>query len=60
MGAMGVLLYLISAVIIWVGGILVMIYGWGLTPVSWGWIIFGNIGIVLMAAILQTAAKSID
>lgn len=57
---MSILLYLISAIIIFVTGILVMIYGWGLIPVSWGWIIFGNAFGILIAAILQVTAKNID
>ena len=57
---MGVILYLMSTVVIFVTGILVMIYGWGLTPVSWGWILFGNFFGILIAAVLQVAAKSID
>lgn len=57
---LSVLLYLISAVVIFVGHILVMIYGWGLEPNSWGWILFGNFVSILIAAILQVAAKSID
>lgn len=36
-------------------GILVMLYGWGLQPVSWGWIIGGGIGGSLLAASFQLA-----
>lgn len=57
---MSVILYFMSAAVVFVTGILVMIYGWGLTPVSWGWILFGNLFAVLVAAVLQVAAKSID
>lgn len=57
---MSVILYFMSAAVVFVTGILVMIYGWGLTPVSWGWILFGNLFGVLVAAVLQNAAKSID
>lgn len=56
---MGVILYLLSALVIFVTGILVMIYGWGLTPVSWGWILFGNLFGIVIAAFLQTAAKAL-
>lgn len=36
-------------------GIAVMINGWGLEPISWGWIIQGNIGGALLGAIFQLA-----
>jgi hypothetical protein len=57
---MNILLNLLSVVVIFVCGILIMIYGWGLTPASWGWIIFGNIFTVVVASVLQVAAKRID
>jgi hypothetical protein len=34
-------------------GILVMIFGWGLQPVSWGWIIGGGIGGTFLGALFQ-------
>lgn len=36
-------------------GIAVMIYGWGLQPVSWGWILGGGIGGALVGALFQLA-----
>lgn len=36
-------------------GILVMIYGWGLNPVSWAWIIWGGIGSAFVFAIFHLA-----
>ena len=32
-------------------GICVMLFGWGLVPLSWGWIIGGGIGGSLLATI---------
>lgn len=57
---MSIVLMFFSWVVIFVGSILIMIYGWGLTPVSWGWIIFGHIFTVGMGATLQLAAKQLD
>lgn len=37
--------------------ILVMVNGWGLKPVSWGWIIGAG---VFINAVIQTIAKKID
>lgn len=36
-------------------GVAIMIHGWGLKPVSWGWIIWGGIGSAVLAAIFQMA-----
>lgn len=36
-------------------GILVSIYGWGLTPHSWGWIIGGGTAGALIGALFQLA-----
>jgi len=44
------LLGYISAVAI---GILVLIFGWGLEPQSWGWILGGNITGALLFAIFN-------
>ena len=38
--------------------VLVMIYGWGLTPKSWPWIIFGGIGARLIVAIMEAVVKA--
>lgn len=37
------LLILIGFAITFATGILVMMFGWGLQPVSWGWIIGGGL-----------------
>lgn len=34
-------------------GMMTMIYGWGLEPASWGWIIGGGIGSALLAGIFR-------
>lgn len=36
-------------------GIAIMINGWGLEPVSWGWIVGGGVGASLLGAIFQLA-----
>jgi hypothetical protein len=36
-------------------GTAVMIYGWGVQPVSWGWILVGSIGGALIGALFQLA-----
>ena len=51
---------LFSWAVIFGGAILIMIYGWGLTPVSWSWIILGHIFTVIIGATLQIAAKQLD
>ena len=33
--------------------ILVMIYGWGLQPVSWGWILGGGLVSALLGGLFQ-------
>ena len=38
-------------------GILVMIYGWGLTPQSWWWILGGGVGIRFIVEIMQYLVK---
>lgn len=37
--------------------ILVMIHGWGLEPVSWGWIIGGGVVGSIIAGLFQLAEK---
>ncbi len=49
------LLSLVGFGIAFVLGIFVMIYGWGLQPVSWGWIVGGGIASVVLGAIFQMA-----
>ena len=34
-------------------GILILIHGWGLQPVSWGWIVGGGIGSAILGAMFQ-------
>lgn len=34
-------------------GWMVLMYGWGLTPVSWPWIIFGTLGAVVVTGVAQ-------
>ena len=34
-------------------GWMVMIYGWGLVPVSWPWIIFGTLAAILVTGVGQ-------
>lgn len=34
-------------------GILVMIFGWGLEPRSWGWILFGNTIGAIVASLFK-------
>lgn len=43
--------------LIWGLGVAVMIYGWGLVPTSWPWIICGGIGGQLFLAIIQALVK---
>jgi hypothetical protein len=31
----------------------VMWFGWGLRPVSWGWVIWGSIGAVFVGAVIS-------
>lgn len=35
-------------------GVLVMIFGWGLVPQSWGWIIFGGIAGAFLGSLFQS------
>lgn len=37
--------------------IMVMVFGWGLQPVSWGWIVGGGIAGSFIAALFQMADK---
>ena len=36
-------------------GVMVMIFGWGMEPVSWGWIVGGNAAPALVGAMFQLA-----
>lgn len=40
------------------GGILVMLYGWGVRPEGWRWIIGGGVGIQLLAQIFIVIGSS--
>jgi hypothetical protein len=37
--------------------IAVMIYGWGLEPKSWSWIVGGGVGLRFMVSLLEAIAK---
>ena len=37
--------------------ILVMIYGWGLTPLSWWWIIGGGVGVKILIELMNHISK---
>jgi len=37
--------------------ILVMMYGWGLQPVSWWWIIGGGVGIKVLVDVMLSIQK---
>lgn len=34
-----------------------MIYGWGLEPKSWGWVVGSHIGILITSALAQITAN---
>jgi len=38
-------------------GVLVMVYGWGLHPQSWGWIIGGGVAVPVIARLAIACAK---
>lgn len=38
-------------VLVWATSIAVMIYGWGLTPRSWPWIIVGGLAVWILSAL---------
>lgn len=48
---MKVLIHLIIWGLIVLSSIVTMIYGWGLTPVNWGWIAFGYVSVCVLPAI---------
>ena len=52
---------IISAISLTALGILltvgIMVYGWGLTPQSWWWIIGGGFGLRLIIAAFEVLAK---
>ena len=56
---MALLLNLLALAVTFVGGLLIMIYGWGLTPVSWGWVVGGWFFSIIVAGFLQYASKNI-
>lgn len=53
------LLSLVGYFVALVLGICIMLFGWGLTPYSWGWIIGGGIGASLLGALFQLTDKDI-
>lgn len=50
---MKALVGLFSAAVIFGLSLCVMLFGWGLEPKSWGWVIWGNIGVILTSAVIQ-------
>lgn len=42
---------------IFVLGVAIMVYGWGLTPQNWWWITGGMLGQVILASLMQTVIK---
>jgi hypothetical protein len=54
------LLHLLAYAVMFIGGVLIMIHGWGLTPVSWGWIIFAPFVIAIIYGFLIWLAQNID
>lgn len=50
---MKALVTLISTAALFSLSICVMIFGWGLTPQSWGWVIWGNIGALFVSVLIQ-------
>jgi len=48
---------LLSAILMMLATIAVMIYGWGLEPKSWWWIIGCGIFIRLLIALTETIGK---
>lgn len=40
--------------------ILIMMYGWGLTPQSWWWIIGGNFLQIIIVGMLQVVGKEFN
>lgn len=49
------LFLIISYFIVISGSILIMIFGWGLKPVSWGWVIGGNLILSFIGSLFQLA-----
>ena len=45
---------IIGFIFLFVIGVLVMISGWGLEPVSWGWIIGGGLCSAFLGAIFNS------
>lgn len=54
---MKALVALFSAAVIFGLSLCVMLFGWGLKPESWGWVIWGNIGAILVSALIQALAS---
>ena len=50
------LLGIFSIVILVTGHILIMIFGWGLLPISWGWVIGGLLITGFISALVSMAA----
>jgi uncharacterized membrane protein HdeD (DUF308 family) len=54
------LLYMFGYTLIIATGILIMIYGWGLKPENWWWVILGNVFGLTFARAVVVIAESKD
>lgn len=50
---MKMLAILFSSTVLFGLSICIMLFGWGLKPVSWGWVIWGGIGAIFLSAFIQ-------
>ena len=44
----------LGLVFVFIMGILIMMFGWGLEPVSWGWIIGGGLCSIFLGALFNS------
>ena len=51
---------LFGFVIVFFIEIAVMIYGWGLEPKSWGWIIAGGVVVRFLVELMMVAARELQ
>lgn len=55
---------IIAVIFLWLSifflTIFILMYGWGLTPISWSWIIGGNILQIILVGCMQGVAKEIS
>jgi hypothetical protein len=59
MKVIAILFAIISYATIIIGNILIMIYGWGVQPVSWWWIIGGYSLFSGVSAVFQAVMKKL-